>query len=105
MDRIRFLAFILVPAVHFFLNSEYYITPVSGMSMYLMTVVLTFCMTCVPLFLLLTGYLESTRRIPLSVRGLWGFYRKLVSVYVVYLLVSVLVLAFRYGSGARDWVK
>ncbi len=97
MDRIRILAFILVPAVHFFLNSEYYITPVSGMSMYLMTVVLTFCMTCVPLFLLLTGYLESTRRIPLSARGLWGFYRKLVSVYVVYLLVSVLVLAFRYG--------
>ncbi len=97
MDRIRVLAFVLVPAVHFFLNSEYYITPVSGMSMYLMTVVLTFCMTCVPLFLLLTGYLESARRIPLSARGLWGFYRKLVSVYVIYLLVSVLVLAFRYG--------
>ncbi len=95
LDRIRVLAFALVPSVHFFLNSEYYSTPVSGAGMYLMTVVLTFCMTCVPLFLLLTGYLESGRRISLSAQGLWNFYRKLVSVYVLYLIVSILVLLFR----------
>ena len=94
-DRIRVLAFILVPAVHFFLNSEYYSTPISGMGMYLMTVVLTLCMTCVPLFILLTGYLESSREVPLSARGLGRFYRKLISVYIIYLMVSVLVLLFR----------
>ena len=94
-DRIRVLAFILVPAVHFFLNSEYYSTPIFGMGMYLMTVVLALCMTCVPLFLLLTGYLESSREVPLSARGLGRFYRKLISVYIIYLMVSVLVLLFR----------
>ncbi len=96
-DRIRVLAFVLVPSVHFFLNSEYYREPVSGMGMYLMTVVLTLCMTCVPLFLLLTGYLESGREIPLSAQGLGCFYRKLISVYSIYLVVSVLVLLFRFG--------
>lgn len=96
-DRIRVLAFVLVPSVHFFLNSEYYSEPVSGMGMYLMTVVLTLCMTCVPLFLLLTGYLECSWEIPLSAQGLGRFYRKLISVYSIYLMVSVLVLLFRFG--------
>lgn len=63
--------------------------------MYLMTLVLALCMTCVPLFLLLTGYLESSREIPLSARGLGHFYKKLISVYVIYLMVSALVLLFR----------
>ena len=95
LDVIRIAAFVLVPSVHFFLNSEYYVTPIAGMKMYLMTVMDSFCMVCVPLFLLLTGYLESRRRIAFARDSLLAFYGKLIGVYCVYLVTAILILAFR----------
>lgn len=95
LDVIRTTAFLLVPSVHFFLNSWYYAEPVRGAAMYLMTVLVSFCLTCVPLFLLLTGFLESRGEIPVTREGLLHFYGKRIGVYCIYLLVSVLVLLFR----------
>ena len=94
-DVIRITAFAAVLGVHFFLNTEYYIRPVAGIRMYLMTIVRTMCMVCVPMFMLLTGYLESRKEIALTKAALWRFYRKLIGVWLVYLLAAIVKLIFR----------
>ena len=57
LDLTRILAFLAVPSVHFFLNSTYYDTAIVGPRMALMTVMRTAFMVCVPLYMLLSGYL------------------------------------------------
>lgn len=57
LDIIRCVAVFTVICVHFFLNSEYYTYPIVGERMYIMTFICTAARVCVPLFLLLTGYL------------------------------------------------
>ena len=96
LDVVRLVAFLTVPGVHFFLNSGFYNEPVKSAAMYGMTLVRTLCMVCVPLFLLLTGYLESRREIAITGRSLWRFYRKLVGVWVIYALAAAVKIIFRY---------
>ncbi len=57
LDIIRIFAFFCVVGVHFFLNNNFYSLPVTGVPMAGMIVVRCFCMVCVPLFLMLSGYL------------------------------------------------
>lgn len=59
LDITRIIAFASVPSVHFFLNSGFYDTPVLGEKMYIMVIFRTLFMICVPLFMLLSGYLMS----------------------------------------------
>ena len=56
-DIIRIFAFFCVVSVHFFLNSKFYDYPTEGKTMLVMTICRSFFMICVPLFLLLSGYL------------------------------------------------
>ena len=88
LDAARAAAGILVLSVHFFQNSGFYSTPVVGKSMLAACVVRMLCMTCVPLFLLLTGYLCVDRK--------WGkgYYRKLAPILLTYLLAGAACLAF-----------
>ena len=58
LDYTRILAFLLVVTVHFFLHSGFYGNAMQGEKMYIMTAIRTLCMSCVPLFLLLTGFLD-----------------------------------------------
>lgn len=72
LDLTRILAFLAVPSVHFFLNSTYYDTAIVGPRMALMTVMRTAFMVCVPLYMLLSGYLSAEKHIPLTRSGLLG---------------------------------
>lgn len=69
------MAFLAVPSVHFFLNSTYYDTAIVGPRMALMTVMRTAFMVCVPLYMLLSGYLSAEKHIPLTRPGLLGYYK------------------------------
>lgn len=89
LDLIRAVAGWLVVSVHFFLNICYYYEPLRGGWMLLMSGLRMACMTCVPLFLLLTGYLCCEKK--LTPRYFLGLVRVLLS----YLLASVLCLLFR----------
>lgn len=62
LDIVRCVALFSVVGVHFFLNSGFYDEIVQGERMYVMTVVRSACMICVPLFMLLSGYLMRTRK-------------------------------------------
>ena len=89
LDLVRAAAGTLTLSVHFFLNNGFYETPAAGKTMLAACVVRMLCMTCVPLFLLLTGYTCINRK--------WsrGYYRKILPVLFTYLLSGAVCMAFR----------
>lgn len=89
VDFIRITAFISVVSVHFFMNTEYYYVPLSGARLYFMTVMRTFFMVCVPLFIVLTGYLMSGKKLEK------GYYGKILKTLFVYLCSCILCVAFK----------
>lgn len=95
LDLTRCAAVFSVVAVHFFLNSGYYNTPVAGTEMLISTLLRTMFMVCVPLFLLLTGYLMSEKQIELEGKKLRSFYGKISSVIIPYVIITVLILIWR----------
>lgn len=102
-DVVRACAAALVLCVHFFLNDGYYNAPLVGGWMAVNTMVRVACMTCVPLFLLLTGYLEVGKN--------WkvGHLRKLFPVLITYVLCGLACLAFKAvylqtPLGPREWI-
>lgn len=90
LDLIRAVASWLVVSVHFFLGIAYYYEPLQGGGMLLMSILRMACMTCVPLFLLLTGYLNCHKK--LSGR----YYLGIVRILLTYLLCSGVGLFFRW---------
>ena len=95
IDITRIVAFMSVLSVHFFLNTGFYSEPVLSKRMYIMVVIRTFFMICVPLFMLLTGYLMSDKRIPLTVRDLYKHVMKLKKVLMTYALSMAAIFIFR----------
>ena len=63
LDVIRILATIFVFTVHFFLKTNYYNVSLDGISLKLQSIIRNFCMSCVPLFIMLTGFLNQNKKI------------------------------------------
>ena len=61
LDVIRTVAVLFVLAVHTFLNLNFYDDTINNIPMALASVVRTILMSCVPLFMLLTGYLNNKK--------------------------------------------
>lgn len=83
LDLLRVLAVILVLTVHFFLNTNYYNTSIKGASMIGQSVIRNFCMSCVPLFLMLTGFLNNKKEYNKS------FFKGLLNIIIVWLFYSL----------------
>lgn len=60
LDIIRCIAAFSVISVHFLSHIQYYEASMEGRRMFLMTLMRTAFMVCVPLFLILTGYLSHS---------------------------------------------
>lgn len=80
IDLVRILAVFCVISVHFFLHNGFYNQPVVGKSMYVMCVMRTLFSVCVPLFMIITGYLMSNKT--LSKKYYCGI-RKTIAVFVL----------------------
>ena len=89
IDLIRIFALFSVVSVHFFLNNGFYEQTVVGLRMFIMCVVRCFYMICVPLFMVLTGYLMCGKTI--SKR----YYSGLIKTIVIYILASIVCLFFK----------
>lgn len=61
IDFIKVCAVFFVISIHFFLNTGFYKTNISCPRMYIMVGMRTFFMMCVPLFILITGYLMNKK--------------------------------------------
>lgn len=97
LDLIRALAVVEVLAVHFFSNIQYYEEPLAGTAMVAAAFLRPALMTCVPLFLLLSGYL--------CVGQTWSrdYYWRLGRVVSVYLLASAACLLFKAVAMEGSW--
>lgn len=89
LDIIRCFALFFVISIHFFKHSGFYDTPVHGMAMFFMVLIRSVSMICVPLFLLLTGYLNKSRQ--LDGKAL----KKLGTILLTYLLASMVCYGYR----------
>ena len=89
LDLIRTVAVYSVLSVHFFLNTEFYNTPILGKKMYLATIMRNMFMVCVPLFLLLTGYLMNKKTLTKS------YYQGIKKTLIPYVIATLFILIFR----------
>lgn len=83
MDIIRCVALLAIVSVHFFLYNGFYDQIVLGWPMYLMTFIRSTCVICVPLFMILSGYLMKNKKLESD------FYKKGVKTLGVYILASL----------------
>lgn len=87
LDVIRCVAVFSVISVHFFRNCRFYDFPMLGKSMFAGSILRTAFMVCVPLFLLLTGYLMNHKK--LCLRYYLGI-KKTLGIYVLASLCCIL---------------
>ncbi len=100
LDLIRALAITFVLSVHFFMNTAFYVTPLTGPSMFAQTALRWLFLTCVPLFLLLTGYLQWQKKPEAA------YFKKIFFVLGVYLFFAVAAVLFKtlvQGEGGDFW--
>lgn len=89
LDLIRCLAVFLVISVHFLLNNGFYSNEMIGEKMFILTMIRTYSMICVPLFLLLTGYLMNKKKVEK------GYYKGIIRILIIYVIVSIICLIFK----------
>lgn len=87
LDIIRILATFFVVSVHFFLNNGFYNEIMAGKRMYVMTLMRSFFSICVPLLIMLTGYLMSQKKL---CRKYYSGAVKTLSVYVIVAVIHIL---------------
>lgn len=89
LDIIRIVAVFTVISVHFFLNNGFYSQNVVGINMYIACIMRTLFGVCVPLFIILTGYLMSKKELSKK------YYLGIKKTLVIYLLASAACIIFR----------
>lgn len=102
LDVIRIFALFCVIAAHFYLYNGYYNVYIVGSRLYLATLIRTFCICSVPLFLILSGYLMRRRQPTKS------HYLKLSRIIGEYVLASLFCMLFRAvleGKSAAEIMK
>ena len=99
-DIVRIAACFSVISIHFLLNSKFYDYPINETNMYIMLVMRMLFSICVPLFIILTGYLLVNRTLSLS------HYGKGMKVIWIYLLCSLACILYKlYICHAGTWDK
>ena len=89
LDIVKASAVFFVPAVHFFLNTQFLQTSMVGSEMAIQTFMRMTFLICVPLFLILTGYLQANKE-PNK-----AYFKKLLPVLFVYLFYAVAAACVR----------
>ena len=99
-DLIRCAAVYSVLSVHFLLNNGFYSVPVAGADMLLMCMYRSLFMACVPLFIILTGYLMWQKKLSRS------YYKGITKTLEIYVLASIACLLFKkYVMGYEVTLK
>ncbi|OPZ87633.1 MAG: Acyltransferase family protein [Firmicutes bacterium ADurb.Bin419] len=89
LDLIRTFAILFVVGVHFFYHTNFYKVPVSGKNMIVQVALRWFFTMCVPLFIMLTGYLQTEKKPEKK------YFKKLIPILGVYVFYSVLSILMR----------
>lgn len=89
LDVLRCIAALGVVSVHFFLNAGFYQEIISGRRMVIMTGMRTLFMYCVPVFILLTGYLMNKKTFSRK------YYKGILHTLGIYVIVSLICILYR----------
>ena len=90
LDLVRVCAIFFVIAGHFlFVNTSYMSTPMAGVSVFLQSMLLSIFFAGVPLFMMLTGYLNINKT-PTK-----KYYKGMLRVLVAYVIFSIVTILFR----------
>lgn len=88
-DLVRIVAFCLLIWLHFFLRNGFYSSEATGFFGFLAVMFRPVFMCCIPLFLILTGYLHCGK--PWSK----SYYRSLLPIITSYVIISIIHLFYR----------
>lgn len=89
LDIIRSLAIFCVIAVHFFYSTGFYNSTMIGKKMVISLFIRELLYICVPLFLILTGYLNNKRKIDSK------YYKKIIPVLTSYYFIATISVIFK----------
>lgn len=89
LDVIRCVALFSVISVHFMLNNGYYQTEMIGSRMFIMSVMRAVFSVCVPLFIVLTGYLQCYKTVEKK------YYIGIKETIIIYILASVACIIYK----------
>jgi len=89
LDLIRTFAILFVIGVHFFYHTDFYRVPIAGINLTIQVALKWLFTMCVPLFIMLTGYLQAEKK----PEG--KYFKKLIPILGVYLFYSVLSIIMR----------
>jgi surface polysaccharide O-acyltransferase-like enzyme len=89
LDLLRSVAACCVIAVHFSLNSNFYNTSISNWNMCLQEFLRCFFMTCVPIFMMLTGFLNAKKTVSTD------YYKGIIKIFSAYFFYTTLAILFR----------
>ena len=89
VDLVRVIAILFVISVHFFLNTGFYETKVNGKIMFLSIFIRFIVYNGVPLFILLTGYLNKDKTLSK------GYYKKIILILKSYIIISIICILYK----------
>ena len=90
LDLLRCIALLFVVTFHSFLNNGYYFEPQVGVSMWLAGIFRWLSVSCIGLFLMLTGYLKCEKT------DIKACYRGLLPVLIAYFLAAIISIPIRH---------
>ncbi len=88
IDLVKCFAVFTVISVHFFRNNGFYETVILGKKMYILTLFRTLFMVCVPLFMIVTGYLMRKKELNKK------YYLGIIRTLIIYVLSVILILLY-----------
>ena len=89
LDIIRIFAAFMVLSVHFFLYNGFYSEPVNKPAMFVAVGMRTFFGICVPLFMILTGYLMCNKTLSRD------YYKGIRKTLIVFILATIACMIFK----------
>ena len=89
LDIIRIFAAFMVLSVHFFLYNGFYSEPVNKPAMFVAVGMRTFFGICVPLFMILTGYLMCHKTLSRD------YYKGIRKTLIVFVLATIACMIFK----------
>ena len=102
-DVVRITALFMVLWLHYYLRNGFYYQEAAGVSGFLALMSRSMLLSCVPLFMMLTGYLKCGRK--------WsvGYYRSLLPILLSYLIISLIHLPYKIffqdrQASAVEWI-
>lgn len=96
-DVVRCFAFFCVVAVHCLAKSGYYSNTFIGEKMLILTIFKSLFMICVPLYMMLSGYLSRNKKPEIR------YYKKAGSIYLTYVLAGLFCILFTIVYLGYEW--